>query len=59
MKEKVNIFNTFVKSIYDVSSFSISAKRGVKRAVIYMLLLIIILVDITNIFIDHSYFYNF
>lgn len=56
MKEKVNIFNTFVKSIYDVSSFSISAKRGVKRAVIYMLLLIIILGGIKGILLGRNYF---
>lgn len=43
MKEKTNIFNTFVRSIYDVSSFSVSARKGIKRAVMYMLLLTIIL----------------
>lgn len=56
MKEKTNIFNTFVRSIYDVGSFSISAKRGFKRAVMYMLLLTIILGGIKGVFLGRNYY---
>lgn len=56
MKGKTNIFNTFIRSIYDVSSFSVSAKRGFKRAVMYMLLLTIILGGIKGIFLGRNYY---
>lgn len=56
MKEKTNIFNTFVRSIYDVSSFSVSARKGIKRAVMYMLLLTIILGGIKGIILGRNYY---
>ena len=56
MKEKTNIFNTFVKSIYDVSSFSVSTRKGIKRAVMYMLLLTIILGGIKGIILGRNYY---
>lgn len=56
MKEKTNIFSTFIRSIYDVSYFSVSAKRGIRRAIIYMLLLIIIFGGIKGIFLGRNYY---
>lgn len=56
MKEKTNIFETFIRSIYDISSFSVSARRGIKRAVMYALLLTIILGGIKSIFLGSDYY---
>jgi len=56
MKEKNNMFNTFFKSIYDVGYFSISARRGIKRAIIYMILLTIMLGGIKGIFLGRTYY---
>lgn len=56
MKEKTNIFETFIRSIYDISSFSVSARRGIKRAVMYVLLLTIILGGIKSIFLGADYY---
>lgn len=56
MKEKTNIFETFIRSIYDINSFAIFAKRGIKRAVMYILLLLIILCGIKSIFLGADYY---
>lgn len=56
MKEKTNIFEIFIRSIYDISSFSISARRGIKSAIMYILLLLIILSGIKSIFLGAAYY---